>query len=102
RLGLLQRRLHVGVAEIVTLEQQGAFYGFGERIGGAIGKIQPRLGSDAFALTIESHQGRARLAFVEWDDLKIVFVFDETPEAFRCGHTVATSEDRSAFVNVDR
>jgi hypothetical protein len=34
--------------------------------------------------------------------LKIVFVFDKAPEAFRRGHTMATSQNRSAFVSIDR
>jgi hypothetical protein len=33
---------HVGCREVAALEQQGRIHGRGERIGGAIGEIEPR------------------------------------------------------------
>jgi hypothetical protein len=39
--------------------------GDGERVGGAIGEVEPRLRIDAFAVTIERRERFARLSLVE-------------------------------------
>jgi hypothetical protein len=44
---------HVGYREVITFKQQGRVHGRGERVGGAIREIEPRLGVNAFAIAVE-------------------------------------------------
>jgi hypothetical protein len=57
--------------EIVAFEEQRGICGLGERVGGAIGEVEPRLRIDAFAVTIERRERFARLSLVEGNDLEI-------------------------------
>jgi hypothetical protein len=62
---------NVSMREIVAFEEQRGICGLGERVGGAIGQVEPRLRIDAFAVTIERRERFARLGLVEGNDLEI-------------------------------
>src|ERR1700733_2525375 len=54
-----------------SFEEQRRVGGLGERVGDAIGEVEPRLRIDAFAVTIERRERFARLGLVEGNDLEI-------------------------------
>ena len=67
----LQRRLHVGLREVVALEQQRCVHSLGKGIGGAIAEIEPRLGVDTLAVAPKRFKRHGGENHIVRDDLGV-------------------------------
>jgi len=96
-----RRPHHVGFGEVVALKEQRRIHALRERVGGAVGKIEPRLWIDALAVAVEGGGSRTHLYFVERNDFYIVV--DQPLLEARDGHDAkATTQNAGGLVSVDR
>jgi hypothetical protein len=95
------QRRQVGFREIIALEQQGRIHRLGERVGGAVGKIELCLRIHLFAVALESGNGLARLRLVEGNDFEIIVALQKAPHAAKRRDAMARPQNDPRLMHVD-
>jgi hypothetical protein len=84
----------------LPLKSNGALKKLGQRVSGAVAKIQPSFEIDAFSVPVECRYRGSYLSLIEWNYLDIV-IDEHIPETRDSILAVAWSKHRRGLVGID-
>ena len=92
--------LCICLGKIIAYKEQRSVEKLGQRVSGAVAKIQPRFGIDAFSVPVECRYRGSYLSLIEWNYLDIV-IDEHIPETRDSILAVAQSKHRRGLVDID-